>query len=143
MAAIPLPNLSQPVVDTRGWFRRLIDGLIGKPSPAKKEFDRVKHAATTCIQRPVDDAAPARLQPRPRINRAGMILVVAVVLALAGCSLQAQYVEADRLTYEAIAPDYLKLIEASDRPEAEKEMARLTVESWALRLAEAAKDAEK
>lgn len=136
-----------PAQDNRSTLRKLWDGLVGNPSPLKRQIRAYIHEHTSRMEKP-PQGTPEPAQPEVRhrrqwLPRVGMIFVIAAMCALAGCSLQAQYVEADRLTFEAIAQDYLKLIEASDRSEAEKEMARLTVESWSLRLAEAAKDTAK
>jgi hypothetical protein len=71
-------------------------------------------------------------------------LGVALVLLLAtGCGAQADYVEADRLTYEAVAPIYLNYTD--DDPELakpEKERRHRLVRSWAARIkrAEAASE---
>lgn len=133
--------LSQPVVDTRGWFRRMVDGLFGVKTPAKREFDRVINGSTTVVISAREGGerrhGERRHGDRRHANPGLIILAVVLSMALAGCSVQEQYVDADELTYNAIAPDYLKLVEASDRSDAEKELARLTVESWAARIKQA------
>lgn len=58
---------------------------------------------------------------------------------LVGCGTVAPaYVEADRLTYQAIAPEYKHYVEKdANLSEAEKAMRLQTLGTWALRLAAA------
>lgn len=66
-------------------------------------------------------------------------LTTALVLALAGCgSLDATYVDADRKTLDAIAPVYLRYVEADDDlTERERERKRSLIRSWEHRLQDA------
>ncbi len=70
------------------------------------------------------------------------ILLCVAVLALVvggGCNVPGEYVEADRLTYEAVAPRYIRYVEADPelaKPEKKDEKDRIlrTVQTWKLRI---------
>lgn len=62
-----------------------------------------------------------------------------VVLVFSGCSgLHASYVNADRLTYEAVAPEYRDYLEADTELSVDARERRLrTLNSWEARVAAA------
>lgn len=56
-------------------------------------------------------------------------------LAACGCAPSKAYVEADRLTYEAVAPEYLRYVEADPALSADqRQLRRDNVEAWAIRI---------
>jgi hypothetical protein len=69
----------------------------------------------------------------------GLFLCLAAVLAgCSGCSVAATYVEADRATYNVIAPKFLKYLEADETLDPKvKEADALLVKSWDLRIRKA------
>ncbi len=70
-------------------------------------------------------------------RRLALLLAACAALVLAGCAgLDVQYVEADRLTHTAIAPEYRLYVERDTAltPEQKKRRYR-TLEAWADRLA--------
>ena len=71
-------------------------------------------------------------------------IVLLCVLALNGCSgLQGSYVDADRLTYKAVAPVYLRYTEADlELDDRAKKRRRRLVRSWDGRLKEGEKSAK-
>lgn len=74
-----------------------------------------------------------------------LILLAALPLFLcAGCgSIAKQYVEADRKTYDAIAPEYRKYVEADESLDEDSKKLRLAnVASWGYRLEQAEKAGE-
>ena len=81
----------------------------------------------------------AGLPPIPSaIKKAyGLALLAGLALGLQGCTLQGSYVTADRLTYEAVAPVYLRYTD-DDRAldQASKDRRRELVESWRARIDE-------
>lgn len=68
---------------------------------------------------------------------------VLALLLLAGCSPGRGYVQADRLTYDAIAVEYLGFVDASALDAEKKSRRHETVRSWAARLEQAEKGGEK
>jgi len=61
--------------------------------------------------------------------------IAALCLFATGCATSQEYVKADRLTFDAIAPAYLKYVEADTTLDADqKERRKRTVETWKLRL---------
>lgn len=68
------------------------------------------------------------------------LTIAAVALMLPGCALfqsgpSEAYIRADRITHDAIAPEYRAYVEADPTlDEGQKEARRLNVESWGLRL---------
>ena len=64
------------------------------------------------------------------------VLGLFVAAVLSGCSgLHSNYVSADRLTYEAVAPEYLDYLEADPDLSTEERDRRLrTLESWEARV---------
>lgn len=66
------------------------------------------------------------------------LVTAALCLFAAGCALDKEYVKADRLTYEAVAPAYLKYVEADPALDQEqKERRKRTVATWKLRISKA------
>ena len=63
------------------------------------------------------------------------VTLLAIAFVLGGCTVQSQYVDADRLTYEAVAPEYLGYVESDPymSPE-ETDRRRATVASWKARI---------
>lgn len=76
------------------------------------------------------------------------LCVLGIVIALAGCAatgdvIQADYVQADRATYEAIAPEYLKYVQDDQTIGADERARReRTVTTWRLRLEQAERPVE-
>lgn len=68
-------------------------------------------------------------------------LIAIAVLALCGCAtLNQDYVKADKLTFDAIAPEYLQFVDANPNFDKEQRDRRhRTVETWKLRLEKAGK----
>lgn len=59
----------------------------------------------------------------------------ALLLGLSACAPGAAYVEADRLTHEAIAPEYRGYVDADQALDAEAKARRhRTVDAWAVRI---------
>jgi len=70
-----------------------------------------------------------------------ILLVTFLAIAAAGCNLQKEYVKADRLTYEAIAPEYEAYVAADPKLSIEQKERHLrTVLSWKLRIDKAEKE---
>lgn len=75
-------------------------------------------------------------------------LVLGLVLAVSGCAatgevIRADYVQADRATYDAIAPEYLKYLQADQELDSEERDRReRTVRTWRLRLEQAEQPVE-
>lgn len=68
------------------------------------------------------------------------ILALILMACLQGCSISDEYVKADRLTFDAISPEYRKYIEADSNLSAEEKERRIrTVETWRLRLEKSGK----
>lgn len=69
------------------------------------------------------------------------LAVVILALATSGCAdLQTVYVEADRLTFEAVAPEYRAYVEADEGlDDRQKERREKTLEAWQRRIEEASK----
>ncbi|MGD9727795.1 MAG: hypothetical protein AB7L09_00080 [Nitrospira sp.] len=70
--------------------------------------------------------------------------IIAAVLFFAGCAtteiVQNDYVEADRATYEAVAPSYLQYVQGdSALSKEEKTRRERTIKTWRLRLEQAEK----
>ena len=62
------------------------------------------------------------------------LLILALVVG-GGCSVPAEYVEADQKTYDVVAPRYTKYVEADPvLTKEEKERALRTVATWKLRI---------
>lgn len=70
------------------------------------------------------------------MKRASRWAVLFLVLTLGGCVTAADaYVDADRATYEAVAPEYLKYIEADATLNAmQKQIRRDNVAAWRVRI---------
>ncbi len=67
-------------------------------------------------------------------------LFLASALLFQGCSLQKAYVKADRQTYEAIAPEYLRYVRADKSlSDAQKRRREAKVRSWDARTSEGEK----
>jgi len=67
-------------------------------------------------------------------------LLILLILAAAGCSPQAMYVASDRLTYEAIAPEYVQYVQGDPYlTPAQKRRRERTVAAWGARLNEGEK----
>jgi len=65
------------------------------------------------------------------------LLYILVVALLCGCGTSPDlkvYVEADRLTYEAIQEEYLSLLEKSDLDPAQKKRRQRLITSWRKRI---------
>ena len=63
-------------------------------------------------------------------------LLILLVLTC-GCSLQDAYVNADRLTYQAVAPEYRAYVKADEKLDDEQKARReRTVDAWAVRVTE-------
>lgn len=69
----------------------------------------------------------------------GFLFVAAMLLP--GCgSIAKQYVEADRKTFDAIAPEYRKYVDADESlSDDEKKLRHATADSWGYRLEQAEK----
>jgi uncharacterized protein YcfL len=66
-----------------------------------------------------------------------LLLLLLIPLVCVGCSAQKEYVKADSITFDAIAPEYGKYVEADPALDADQKARRKrTVESWALRIRE-------
>jgi hypothetical protein len=66
------------------------------------------------------------------------LATAALFLCATGCALNQEYVKADRLTYEAVAPAYLKYLDADPALDQEqKDRRKRTVETWKLRISKA------
>lgn len=79
-----------------------------------------------------------------RCDRAAKAVLLCFMLILGGCAFPTEkYIEADRATYEAVAPEYVEYVK-SDAKLDEKAKARrlLTVASWGARITEAEKPKE-
>lgn len=64
-----------------------------------------------------------------------LLLAAAVALTAGGCAPERAYVEADRATYQAIAPEYGVYVAADANLTAEQRQRRLrTIETWRLRI---------
>lgn len=68
--------------------------------------------------------------------------VLAVALCFSGCAttdfIQSDYVEADRATYEAVAPKYLQYVQNdASLDDEEKKRRERTITTWRLRLEQA------
>lgn len=76
------------------------------------------------------------------------IFGASIVLSICGCGttgavIRADYVQADRATYEAIAPEYLRYVQADSALDAEERIRReRTLTTWRLRLEQAEKPVE-
>jgi len=65
------------------------------------------------------------------------LVVILLTLGLSACASPSHtaYVGADRLTFDAVAPEYLRYVEADSSLDATaKERRQRTVESWRLRI---------
>ena len=63
------------------------------------------------------------------------LLTLAAVLLLSNCTPSQLYIQADRATYDVIAPEYLDYVDKdSTLDKDEKEDSRLTIDSWRQRL---------
>jgi uncharacterized protein YcfL len=66
-----------------------------------------------------------------------LLLLLIVPLACVGCSAQKEYVKADSITYDAIAPEYGVYVDADTKLDADQKARRKRlIESWALRIRE-------
>lgn len=70
------------------------------------------------------------------------LVALLALLPLAGCAgVQAEYVKADKATYAAIVPEYLKYVDADpDLDDDSKDLRRNTVASWEARIKAAKED---
>lgn len=75
------------------------------------------------------------------LHMAAIAAIVICTLAQAGCgSIATEYVASDRLTYDAIEPEYRLYVESDDTLDADAKALRLaTLDSWDYRLSEAEK----
>ena len=69
----------------------------------------------------------------------GLAIVLTIIAFFTGCaSIDKAYVEADRMTYEAIGTEYVEYVNQDDNlREWEKTLRSENVKSWASRIAEA------
>lgn len=65
-----------------------------------------------------------------------LCLIVGLAL-LAGCAVDPAYVEADRLTFEAIAPEYSSLVSEAGMTEDQVERRLRLIRSWEARIVRA------
>lgn len=76
------------------------------------------------------------------------LCLLGLALAVSGCAatgdiIRSDYVQADRATYEAVAPEYLKYVEADQSIDSDERKRReRTVTTWRLRLEQAEKPVE-
>lgn len=64
-----------------------------------------------------------------------LVLWVFLVFVPIGCSTTKTYVQADKLTFDAIAPSYKKYVEEDEALDDEQKARRLrTIETWRLRI---------
>ena len=69
------------------------------------------------------------------IQRFSAIALLALSLTSPGCSISKEYVAADKATYDAIAPEYLKYVGTDATLDAEQKARReRTIKSWKLRI---------
>jgi hypothetical protein len=70
------------------------------------------------------------------VKRLTLIGIVALCLSAGGCALNKDYVKADKATFDAIAPEYLRYIDLDTTLDKEqKDRRHRTVDSWNLRIA--------
>jgi len=68
-------------------------------------------------------------------RRQAALFLPLLLLTLFGCQPAALHLEADRLTYDAVAPEYLQYVDADPRLDDEQRARRRrTVEAWSARL---------
>jgi len=71
------------------------------------------------------------------------LLFIILFISLCSCTqMDAGYVQADRATYEALAPEYLDFVNDSTLDDDEKDRRRRLVESWNIRI-KAAEEGEE
>ncbi len=89
------------------------------------------------------DSARTSFEASSPGRRVGLLIAVALLLPiLSGCrGVPEAWQEADRATYQAIAPEYLRYIGADPAlSEDARQLRRVTVETWRIRTETAAKD---
>lgn len=65
------------------------------------------------------------------------LFLLAVAMVVAGCSSadMKAYIEADKLTYDALAPEYLELVNESDKLDKDQKGRRKKlIETWKMRI---------
>lgn len=87
---------------------------------------------------------PSATTAPPRFTRrdfaALFVLLAFIAWLCTGCSLQAEYIKADRATYNAVAPRQARYIEADETLTADqKDEGLTTLKTWDLRLRKAEK----
>lgn len=76
------------------------------------------------------------------------LCLIGFIVAVSGCAstgdiIRAEYVEADRATYEAIAPEYLNYVQADQSLDSDERKRReRTLTTWRLRLEQAEQPVE-
>lgn len=74
------------------------------------------------------------------MRRLRWTVTAALFLFATGCVVNKDYVRADQATFDAIAPEYKEYVQNDPKLDAAQKMRRLrTVETWKLRIEEAAK----
>lgn len=69
-------------------------------------------------------------------------LVIALLcLFAAGCAVSKEYIKADKATFDAVTPEYLKYVEADSALDREqKDRRKRTVATWKLRIEKAGEE---
>lgn len=133
---------SLPVRPGRAGFRRVTEQIrAGNP----EAYDRAYEDTTRRIDRArLAAREEMRHQRRQRLAGAALAAVLLVgifgvmLLLATGCTQpDTAYVAGDVRTYEAVAPDYVGLLEKSGRDPEEVARAKRTVRSWRLRIVSA------
>lgn len=72
---------------------------------------------------------------KERAAKGVLLFASPLLLGLAACNPGAAYVEADRLTHEAIAPEHRRYVDADPNLDAEQKARRhRTLDAWAVRI---------
>lgn len=67
-----------------------------------------------------------------------VLLAIVLLILAAGCSPSSEYVKADRATFDAIAPEYLRYVENDTTLDSDQKARRKrTVSTWEMRLRQA------
>lgn len=75
------------------------------------------------------------------MKRLAFSCIAFLALLFVGCNVQQEYVKADKATYDVIAPDYLKYVEAdANLTDDQKQSKKDTVATWRLRIDKNTKD---
>lgn len=65
-------------------------------------------------------------------------LALLLLLVISGCAVQEKYVMADRLTYQAVSPEYMDYVEGDPTlTDEQRDRRRRTVYSWDARIKQA------